>query len=412
MRDLLNIIDRIINERAMTSGLEGVTKADLESALTKAGYTNFKYNGNKMQVLVQIPDGAKKDQFRTDNLNEILRILKSQFPEASPQYSDDATLSSLGGIVFANSPLKVLVKDAGKQGEQSAGVANEIELASIIQSVVTKYGSANVTFVDPRGVELTIDNVDEVVVAGRDTADRKKADVVLKSATDQLPVSIKKVNADMWESADSLFGRRAREILDKLVDDGVVELEKIKERGGKPVYALSKEIVMEPTEQEAMSAIFGGDLNPRGGVVIQTFKPEHFTQNGNQVTVECHAVINKREDIPESHLMVWLLRNDSDRNSASLGIAGIRPLGVTLTRGIGKKGTKDVVLVDVEGNVIDNPNIKKEILGKEPESKARVDTDDLDKVASKTKFTGPGATAASRADRVKDDDKTLGRRRR
>jgi hypothetical protein len=169
---------------------------------------------------------------------------------------------------------------------------------------------------------------------------------------------------------------------------------------------------MEPTEQEAMSAIFGGDLNPRGGVVIQTFEPEHFVQEGNQVTVECHAVINKREDIPESHLMVWQLRNDSDRNSASLGIAGVRPLGVTLTRGIGRKGTKDVILVDVDGNVIDNPNLKKQIMGTEPESDAKVDADELDKAAAKTKFTGPGATAASRKDTVKTDPKTLGRRRR
>jgi hypothetical protein len=314
--------------------------------------------------------------------------------------------------VFANSPVKVLVKDKGKQGEQSAGVANEIELASIIQSAVEKYGTVDVKFVDPRGVELDITNVDEVDVVGRDTAGRKKADVVLKSTGDQLPVSIKKVDADMWESADSLFGRRAREILDKLVDDGVVTLKKIKERNGKPVYALSKEIVMEPTEQEAMNAIFGGDLNPRGGVVIQTFKPEHFKQEGDQITVECHAVINKKEDIPESHLMVWLLRNDSDRNSASLGIAGVRPLGVTLTRGIGRKGTKDVVLVDVNGNVVDNPNLKKQILGTEPESAARVDADDLDQAAKKTKFVGPGATAASRQEKIKTDPDTLGRKRR
>lgn len=414
MRDLLNIIDSIVNERATAAaaGLDTITKPKLESVLTKAGYTDFKYNGNKMQVLVQIPDGAKKDQFRSTNLQEILVLLQQQFSESGPQFSDDATLSSIGGIVFANSPLKILVKDTGKQGDQSAGVANEIEMASIIQSVVEKYGSADVTFVDPRGVELEISEVNEVVVAGRDTGGRKKADVVLKSATEQLPVSIKKVDADMWESADSLFGRRAREILNKLVDADIVQLKKVKERAGKPVYALSKEIVMEPTEQEAMNAIFGGDLNPRGGVVIQTFKPEHFKQDGNQVTVECHAVISAREDIPESHLMVWLLRNDSDRNSASLGIAGIRPLGVTLTRGIGRKGTKDVVLVDVNGDIVDNPNLKKQIMGTEPESAARVDADDLDKVTTKTKFTGPGATAASRKDQVKTDPKTLGRRRR
>ena len=166
----------------------------------------------------------------------------------------------------------------------------------------------------------------------------------------------------MWESADNLFGQRARNILDGLVKDGHVKLNKIGERklktGIVPVYELSKEIVMEPTEEEALNAIFGSDLNPKGGIVIQTFKPEHFTQDGATVTVDAHAVITSAADIPESHLMVWLLRNDSTRNGGSLGVAGIRPLGVTLTRGIGKKGTKDVILVDQHGNVVKNPNIK------------------------------------------------------
>jgi hypothetical protein len=397
MRDLLNIIERASNDT--------VTKPELEAVLSAAGYKEFKYNGNKMQVLVQIPDGAKKENFRAEILKEILKLLSAKFPTAGVDYSNDATLSSIGGVVFANSPLKVLVKDAGKQGDNSAGVANEIELAGIIQSVVEKYGTANVTFVDPRGVKLTIKNVDNVVVAGRDTKNRKKADVVLQSKTDQLPVSIKKVDADMWESADSLFGQRAKEILTKLVKDKVVTLNKIKERGGKPVYALSKEIVMEPTEQEAMNAIFGGDLNPRGGVVIQTFKPEHFVQQDNQVTVECHAVINKKEDIPESHLMVWLLRNDSDRNSAALGIAGIRPLGVTLTRGIGRTGMKDVVLVDVNGKVISNPNLAR---AKSDE----VEPKELTKVGKKEKFVGPGASTAGRTEKLKVSPKILGRKRR
>ena len=104
-----------------------------------------------------------------------------------------------------------------------------------------------------------------------------------------------------------------------------------------------------------MNAIFGTDLNPNGGVVIQTFKEEHFVQEGNKVTIEAHAVIAKPEDIPESHMMVWLIRNDSTRANP---LPGLRTLGATLTRGIGKKGTKDVILVDVNGNVVKNPNIK------------------------------------------------------
>lgn len=343
-----------------------VTKQQVEQVLRQNGYEDFKFAGNKINVLVQIPAGQKKNDFRVAILNELLAVLKAQLPQGDPEYSSDPGLSSLGGIVFSASPVSVVVKDTGKQGDQSAGVANELELASILQSVIQKYGSANVTFVDPRGKKMIIRNATNVEVAGRDTSDRKKADVVLTSSKGSLPISIKKLDADMWESADNMFGERARAILDKLVNQGVVELRKIGERnlrsGGSsksvPVYELSKEIVMEPTEQEALNAVFGADLNPKGGVVVQTFKPEHFTQKENNVTINCHAVITNAAEIPESHMMVWLLRNDSTRNGGSLGIAGIRPLGVTLTRGIGKKGTKDVILVDQFGNVVKNPNIK------------------------------------------------------
>lgn len=339
-----------------------VTKGQVEQVLRKNGYEDFKINGNKINVLVQIPDGQKKNDFRVKILNEILAILKQQMPEADPEYSSDPGISSLGGVVFGASPVIVVVKDTGKQGDKSAGVANELEMASLLQSLIETYGMVNVTFVDPRGKKMSIKNCTNVEVAGRDTADRKKADVVLTSARGQLPISIKKLDADMWESADNLFGQRARAILDDLVAKGIVELEQVGERklrtGTVPVYALSKEIVMEPTEEEALNAVFGADLNPKGGVVVQTFKPEHFVQDGNNVTVQCHAVITSAAEIPESHMMVWLLRNDSTRNGGSLGIAGIRPLGVTLTRGIGRTGQKDVILVDQHGNVVKNPNIK------------------------------------------------------
>jgi len=338
-----------------------VTKQQVEAVLRKNGYEDFKINGNKINVLVQIPDGQKKNEFRSSMLNEILAILKQQLPQGDPEYSNDPGISSLGGIVFSASPVSVVVKDTGKQGDQSAGVANELELAALLQSVIQKYGSANVSFIDPRGKRMTIKNCNNVEVAGRDTSDRKKADVVLYSPKGQLPISIKKVDADMWESADNMFGQRARETLDKLVAEGIVTLNQIGTRktktGSAPVYELSKEIVMEPTPEEALNAIFGNDLNPKGGVVIQTFKPEHFVQHENNVNVNAHAVISNPQDIPESHLMVWLIRNDSTRNGGSLGIAGLRPLGVTLTRGIGKKGNKDVILVDVNGNVVKNPNI-------------------------------------------------------
>lgn len=393
MRDLINLI-------------ENLSKPDIESVLKKSGYSDLKVSGNKIGVLVQIPDGEKKDQFRSAILREILGLMKQNFPRSRPTLSMDPRLSSIGGIEFADTPVKILVKDSGIQGDQSAGVANEIEMASLLQSVIDRYGSVNVTFVDPRGKTLTINDCNSVDVAGRDTGGRKKADVVLQSPERSLPISIKKLNAEAWESADNLFGKKARGIIDDLVKDKQVKLEKLeKTRNGQPVYALSKEIVVEPTEEEAMNAIFGSDLNPKGGIVIQTFKPEHFVQTGQDVTIEAHAVITNRSDIPESHLMVWLLRNDSNRNSTALGLPGIRIMGVTLTRGIGKKGTKDVILVDKDGNVVERKKAD------EIEPDAELDTDDLDAVADK-RLTGPGAKAARKKNEPKTDVGTLGREKR
>jgi len=339
---------------------KGVTKPEVEAVLRAGGYEDFKINGNKINVIVQIPDGAKKNEYRIAIMKEVLALLKAEFDE-SVQYVNDPGLSSLGGAVFDNSPVCVVIKDSGKQAEKSAGMSNELELASTIQSVIEKYGTANVTFKDKRGKKMTIRNATEAEMTGKETSGGKKADIVIRSARGVLPISIKELSADFWESSDTAFGARAKEILAKLQKEGYIKLTQIAERTNKrtgeksPVYKLDKEIVMEPTTEEAMSAIFGSDLNPKGGIVIQDFGPEHFTQDGNNIEVACHAVITNKDEIPESHLMVWQIRNDSTRTNP---IPGLRTLAATLTRGIGKKGTKDVILVDQHGNVVKNPNIR------------------------------------------------------
>jgi hypothetical protein len=335
-----------------------ITKGEVERLLKANGYEDLKVSGNKITVLTQLPDGQKSGEFRSAQMQEIVSYLDQEVPEHKPSYSAATNLSSIGGIVFADSKVYILVKDIGKQGDKSAGIGNEVEIASMIESVIQKYGTADIMFVDDRGIELEMKDADNVIVAGRDTGNRKKADIVITSGEDQLPISIKKLDAAAWESADSLIGAKAKTIIDKLVSEGLLELIKIGERkDGSPVYKMSKEVVIEPTEEEAMNAIFGNDINPAGGIIIQTFKPEHYTQEEDKVTVEAHAVIKSIEDIPHSHLMVWLLRNDKTRNIASIGYAGIRPLGVTLERGFGKKGNKDVITVNKDGDVVDAKEI-------------------------------------------------------
>ena len=351
IRDIINLLE---DEE------EPITKPQVEKVLKNDGYEHLKVSGNKITVLTQLPDGSKSGEFRKATIDEILQTLSREVPEHEPSFSSATNLSSIGGILFKNSKVHIVVKDIGKQGYTSAGIANEVEIAGMIESVIQKYGSADITFTDDRGVELEIKNADNVIVAGRDTGNRKKADILITSEDQSLPISIKKVDAAAWESADSMFGAKAKTIIDKLIKDGKLELIELKDKTtakGEPVYKLSKEIVIEPTAEEAMNAIFGSDINPAGGVIIQTFKPEHYTQDEDKIDVEAHIVLKEIDDIPQSHLMVWLLRNDSTRNIASIGYAGIRPLGVTLERGFGKSGNKDVITVNKDGNVVSAKDI-------------------------------------------------------
>jgi hypothetical protein len=390
MRDLLNLFNTVLTE---------AVNPTIEQIVQQAGFET-KTSGNLLSALAQIPDDAKKKaEFRKEILRDLLSAFLTKTPDLGPYIGIDAKISSLGFIGFKNDKTKVVVKDQNVQGAKSAGLGNELEIAAMLQSMVEKYKSIDVEFVDPRGKSLKINNVTEIELVGKDVKDRKKADMVLKSETQRLPVSIKALDADTWESADTMFGKQARKIIDDLVDKGIVELIKLPGDDG---YALSKEIVIEPTEEQAMDVIFGSDINPAGGIVIQTFEPKHFVQEENKITVEAHAVIKTKKDIPESHLMVWLIRNNKGRLSKALGIRGLRPMAAVLTRAIGRRGDKDVVLVDKDGNVVKKPEAAKP---------AKLSTDDLDAVNKTSRLTGPGVRA-SKASKPRDDVGTLGRERR
>jgi hypothetical protein len=344
MRTLLTLLESI--------ELQEAVNPEFLTFLKQQKFTNVKVRGNNIFVMISVPTGAKKKE-RVATLTRLLELFIAAYPELKPHYSiEKPNISSLGYIQFIGDPTKVIVKDIAIQGDNSAGVKNEIGIAHTIQDVIKNHGYANVTFIDPRGTKLEIDGVTGVEISGRAAGTRKKggdvkkADVVLTSPDRRLPVSIKEISAESWESADTMFGARARVIIDKLVKDKIVELIEISPGN----YKLSKEIVVEPTEEEALRAIFGSDINPDGGIVVQTFKPEHYTQVETDITVNCHAVIKNRDDIPDSHLMVWLLRNNSGRLSKAIGIRGIRPIASVMHRAIGK-GNKNVVLVDKDGNI-------------------------------------------------------------
>jgi len=328
-----------------------LSKEEVTDVLSKAGLET-KENGNKITVLVEVPDEGKGEH-RKQVMQDVLNTMRLAFPKHGVFHDTNRNLGSLGGVGFANSPIRVLVKDKAGTGSGSGGKLNEENLRSMLQILIMEYGTINVTFVDKHGKKLTIKNCSDAMDASADVGDRKKADIVLTSKSGSLPVSLKQLDADQWESADSSFGEKARKILAKLQKEKVISLNKITGSNGDFYYSLSKEIVIEPTIEETMGAIFGTDLLNKGGVVIQTFKDEHFKVDGSDVTIECEYIIKNKNDIPEGHLMVWLIRNAKARNNP---LPGLRTVGATLTRSIGRRGDKDVVLVDQNGNLVKNPN--------------------------------------------------------
>jgi hypothetical protein len=356
IRDILNIFEAPAKKPVPATDPR-INREIVQQLLVASGFEQIKITGNRVQVLVQIPDKQPKVKYRQLILANILQTFKKKFPTENPQVKLIPEISSAGVIVFDGSPVNISVKDLGKQADKSAGVGNELELAGMMQSMIDQYGSINVTFVDQRGKSISIVGATQVDVSGRNpgrqnTGGIKKADVVLSSKTHKLPVSVKELSAASWESAEGSFGAKARVIIDNLVQQGVVKLNKLKDDLDRDYYQLSKEIVVEPTEEESMKAIFGTDINPEGGIVIQDFKPHHFKQENNNVTVECHTVIKTKSDIPESHLMVWRIGNSRTRPGKAIGYRGLRPQALTLVRALGTRGTKDVVLVDKDGKVL------------------------------------------------------------
>lgn len=338
MRKLIDLLE--------STHLEFIIEAPADDILTGLESTPFdsaiRKTGNTVHVLVPIAQ-------RREAINQLLALL----PGA--KYNPSISGSSLGGIEYQGG--KIIIKPSGKQGVGSAGVANEMELVSILEKMSQQYETFTVEFRAPDGKTFEVKNALGVEHAGKETKGRLKGDVRIVTADKKHPISIKKVNAEMWESADSYYGAKAAELIDKLNKQGKIELTPIgkTDSTGREYVKISPEIVVEPTAEEVENVVFGEDIKSLGGaVIVQTFAPQHFTQENDKISIECEAIIRSESDIPKSHLMYWLIRNDSTRPS-KYGYPGLRIIAAVQTRAFGKQGNKAVLYVDSQGNELENP---------------------------------------------------------
>ena len=232
---------------------------------------------------------------------------------------------SLGHIDVEN--YRIGVKPLSKQGSASAGVENEANLVQAINYMVQQYGTIDVIFTDGNR-KFMCKEVQTARQVGADTAGRKKADVMV-CGTKEYPVSLKKDNAEYWESADSFWRDNAEKYLTRAVKKGDVKVESLS--GG--VIKITPNIGVEATDVESVDVIFGSDILGKGCVVTRTFEGNDFRFDGktNTLTINTSSVITKLSDVPDSKKVWFLIRNDSTRKSIP-GYPGTRALAAYKSR--------------------------------------------------------------------------------
>lgn len=358
MRDLIDLLE--------STHLEFIIEAPADDILTGLESTPFdsaiRKTANTVHVLVPINQ-------RREAITQLLALLPNS------KYNPSMTGSSLGGIEYQGG--KIIIKPSGKQGVGSAGVANEMELFNILDQMSQQHKEFTVEFRSPDGETFEIKNAIGVEHAGKETKGRLKGDVRIVTTDAKYPISIKKVNAEMWESADSYYGAKAAALIDKLKASGKIELTPIgkTDSTGREYVKISPEVVVEPTAEEVENVVFGEDIKSLGGaVIVQTFAPQHFTQEDDKISIECEAIIRSESDIPKSHLMYWLIRNDSTRPSKH-GYPGLRIIAAVQTRAFGKRGDKPVLYVNSEGKELESPMAAVAKQQQELEASARKQTE-------------------------------------
>ena len=259
------------------------------------------------------------------NRMTIMRDLEVRLP--GKIVSRPMSMSSLGYVDYDN--FKILVKPASRQGRLSAGVDNEDILENGIKNIFEEHGSPLTVKFIGTNTNFVVKNVVDVVDVSTSVKGKRKADIALLKTKSgkQIGISVKKDNAETWESADSYFAAPAKKIIDKAVKKKQVSLTK-----KDSYYVLKPQVAVKATEDEVNSVMFGSDLiGANGAVVVKTFSPDDIKLEGDTIKVYATYVIKTLKDVPDEKRVYFLIRNDKSRNTRGL-YPGLRVLAVTKRR--------------------------------------------------------------------------------
>jgi len=286
---------------------------DLTKFLSKIGYKDVKQKDARSIFILT-------NKRRTEIISDLVSQLGGR------QNQSKSFGGSLGHVDVGN--FRIAVKPLSKQGTASAGVENELNLVQGINDIINEFGVCDVVFTDG-SKNFLIKAATKASRVGEDTAGRKKADILVYSGSISYPISLKKDNAEYWESADTLWKENAVRFLTKAVANKDVVVEPV--AGG--VIKITPSIAIEATPDEAKNVIFGSDILGKGCVVTRTFVSKDFNYDGklNKLIINVSNVITRLTDVPESKKVYFLIRNDSTRKSIT-NFPGTRALATYKSR--------------------------------------------------------------------------------
>jgi hypothetical protein len=314
-------------------------KDELTGELQKLGFDQLKTQGNEVSVLTHSDAGKRKS---------VLRKVDQEFDNAS--YNPSTSRSSIGHVDVDYPDSKklgfVTAKPLNRQGDSSAGVSNELTLANQISKALAVANPITIVFNGPNK-QKTVKNVSGVEVKGRQATNKSKTDIALITSGKDFNISIKKDDAEYWESADSYEPAKtaAKKIIDKLVKKEKVTL---LDQGS--YYQLIPSIAFPASDEEKTQMVFGNDLLGQGAVISQTFTDEDFEWDDSRSTlkIRVNEIIDKKTDLTDDNDVWFIVRNDSNRNTKGF-YPGLRILACKPRR-----LTQGVMLVDQSGKITRN----------------------------------------------------------
>jgi len=306
----------------------------VKTELVKLGYKNIQPAGSTNWITVFVPAGTDRLQIQKDIISKLNQYKPTIVSKKS----------SIGEI-FLNNGVYISVKNQGKQGILSAGKTNEHIFYTNIQEFINIHGSVKITFDSGLGKKFSISDCVGIRDTSTEVSERQKADFILTDQNgEEIPISLKKDNADMWESADSYYGPKARRYIDKLQHQGKIKLTKyFRSKSvkfpGKPLpvvvpdyyFEIQPKFAIKATEEETIDVVFGSDLlKKHGAVIVKSFKDSDFIPGDEELVILSSEIITDPKQIENN---VWfLVRNDKTRTTGKPPLKGIRVVAVQARR--------------------------------------------------------------------------------